>query len=210
MFNTFDELARKILIRAKEEMYNLKHPYVGSEHLLLSILKNKNEISNKLKEYDLTYKKFKEELINIVGVGTKQTDCFLYTPLLKRILETSMIDSRENNNGVVTINHLFSALLEEGEGIAIRIMLGMNIDLDILYKEFTYKVTLERTSESLNHGADTMIQILKWNGTEYAEAAENWKFVNEGEDAGTATVTVSSTKPVKIANPYGISACFHP
>ncbi len=148
MFNTFDELARKILIRAKEEMYNLKHPYVGSEHLLLSILKNKNEISNKLKEYDLTYKKFKEELINIVGVGTKQTDCFLYTPLLKRILETSMIDSRENNNGVVTINHLFSALLEEGEGIAIRIMLGMNIDLDILYKEFTYKVISFKKSKN--------------------------------------------------------------
>ena len=149
MFNSFDELARKTLIMAKEEMYNLKHPYVGSEHLLLSILKNKNEISDKLKEYGLTYNKFRESIINIIGIGKKQSECFLYTPLLKRILETSMIDSRENNNGVVTINHLFSALLEEGEGVAIRIIIGLNIDIDLLYKEFTYKITqLKKTKNS--------------------------------------------------------------
>ena len=141
MFNSFDEEARKILVSSKEEMKNLKHPYVGSEHLLLSILKNKNDISKRLKEFDLTYNKLKNEIIEIVGIGSKESDCFLYTPLLKRIMETAMIDSRENNNGVVTVSHLFSALLEEGEGIAIRIMLGMNIDLDILYKEFAYKIT---------------------------------------------------------------------
>lgn len=141
MFNSFDEDARRILLMAKEEMKNLKHPYVGSEHLLLSILNNKNDISKKLKEYDLTYQRLKDEIIEIVGVGSNTTDCFLYTPLLKRIMETAMLDSKENNNGIVTIAHLFSALLEEGEGIAIRIMLGMNIDLDLLYKEFTYKIT---------------------------------------------------------------------
>ena len=61
MFNSFDEDARKILIGAKAEMKKLKHPYVGSEHLLLSILKEKNEISKKLIEYDLTYKKLSDE-----------------------------------------------------------------------------------------------------------------------------------------------------
>lgn len=140
MFNTFEEEARKILINAKTEIKELKHPYVGSEHLLLSILKNKNDVSEKLKEYNLDYNNFKDEIINIVGYGTKEPTCFLYTPLLKRVLETAMIDSRENNNGSVTISHLFSALLEEGEGVAIRIMLGMNIDLDDLYKDFNYRI----------------------------------------------------------------------
>ena len=64
----------------------------------------------------------------------------LYTPLLKRIIETSIINSKENNNGDVTVEHLFQGLLEEGEGVAIRIMLGMNIDLDSLYNEFTTKL----------------------------------------------------------------------
>ena len=140
MFNNFTEEARKILIGAKKEMHELKHPYVGSEHLLLSILKTDNIISKKLKEYNLDYKVFKDEIIKIIGVGSNPSAWFLYTPLLKRVLESAVIDSRENNNGEVTVEHLFSSLLEEGEGVAIRIMLGMNIDLDELYNDFSYKL----------------------------------------------------------------------
>ena len=136
MFNNFTEEARKIIVKAKEEMKNLKHPYVGSEHLLLSILKDDNVVSNVLKEYDLDYKKLKEEIINVIGVGSEESNWFLYTPLLKRIFETAIINSKENNSDV-TIEYLFNALLEEGEGVAIRIMLGMNIDLDEIYKEFS-------------------------------------------------------------------------
>ena len=74
MYNSFTEEARKILMSAKEEMKKLKHPYVGSEHLLLSILKDKNEISDKLKEYNLDYDRFKKEIIDIVGIGSKEYD----------------------------------------------------------------------------------------------------------------------------------------
>ena len=147
MFNNFTEEARKILIGAKKEMHELKHPYVGSEHLLLSILKNDNIISKKLKEYNLDYKIFKDEIIKIIGVGSNPSSWFLYTPLLKRVLESAVIDSRENNNGEVTIEHLFSSLLEEGEGVAIRIMLGMNIDLDELYNDFSYKLLNNKTNK---------------------------------------------------------------
>ena len=140
MFGNFNEEARKILVDSKKEMYELKHPYVGSEHLFLSILKNDENISSKLMQYDLTYEKFKKEIIDIIGIGKEKNEWFLYTPLLKRIIENSIADSKENNNGEVTVNHLFSSLLEEGEGIAVRIMLGMNIDLDELYNDFSHKL----------------------------------------------------------------------
>lgn len=140
MFGNFTESARKILISAKKEMHELKHPYVGSEHLLLSILKDDNNISRRLKEYNLDYQILKDEIINVIGTGSKESDCFLYTPLLKRILENAIIDSKDNNNGEVTVEHLFSSLLDEGEGVAVRIMLGMNIDIDNLYDEFSYKL----------------------------------------------------------------------
>lgn len=140
MFGNFTEEARKILIGAKKEMHDLKHPYVGSEHLLLSILKHDESIASKLKDYGLDYKLLKEEIIKIIGVGSNPSSWFLYTPLLKRILESAVIDSRENNGGEVTVAHLFSSLLEEGEGVAVRIMLGMNIDLDELYNDFSYKL----------------------------------------------------------------------
>ena len=146
MFSNFKEDARNIIVNAKIEMSKLKHPYVGSEHLLLAILKDHNNVSQKLKDYGLTYDKFKTELINIVGIGSEESKLFLYTPLLKRIMDNATLDSKENNNGEVTIEHLFSSLLEEGEGIAIRIMMGMNIDLDELYSEFMYKIATPRKS----------------------------------------------------------------
>ncbi len=149
MFNNFTEEARKILIGAKSEMINLNHPYIGSEHLLLAILKSNNDVSKKLNEYELNYDNFKSQLIKLVGIGSKKSNCFLYTPLLKRILETAMIDSRENNKGSVTINHMFSSLLEEGEGVAIRIMLGMGIDLDEIYNEFTTKLIKHKKNNKL-------------------------------------------------------------
>ena len=144
MFGNFTEEARKVLVDAKLEMFNLKHPYVGSEHLLLSLLKTDNSVSKKLKKYNLDYDKFKQEIINIIGIGSKESEWFLYTPLLKRVIETAIIDSKENNNGEVTIEHLFRALLEEGEGVAIRIMLGMDIEIDSLYSEFTYRLTTKK------------------------------------------------------------------
>ncbi len=150
MFGNFTEEARGIIVRAKKEMYNLKHPYVGSEHLLLAILKDNNDISKKLKKFGITYDKLKEEIINIIGIGSKETEWFLYTPLLKRIMENAIIDSKENNNGEVTIEHLFTSLLEEGEGVAIRILIGMDIDIDKLYEEFSYKfVNVSKKNRSL-------------------------------------------------------------
>ena len=141
MFANFTEEARKILVEAKLEMFNLKHPYVGSEHLMLALLKNDNSVSKKLKKYNLDYNTFREEIISIIGTGSKESEWFLYTPLLKRVIENAIIDSKENSSGEVTIEHLFRALLEEGEGVAIRIMLGMDIDIDNLYNEFTYKIS---------------------------------------------------------------------
>lgn len=141
MYGNFTEETRKILVKAKKEMYDLKHPYVGSEHLLLAILKQNNSVSQKLKEYGLDYNKLKEEIVSIIGVGNEANNYFLYTPLLKRVIENAIMDSKENNNGEVTVEHLFSSMLEEGEGVAIRILMGMHIDIDALYSDFVYRLT---------------------------------------------------------------------
>ena len=143
MLGNFNEEAQYILLKAREEMLELNHPYIGSEHLVLSILKNNDSLSKKLKNYGLTYDNFKEEIINIIGKGTKKSEFFLYTPLLKKVIENSLLDAKENNYGNVTPEHLFSSLLEEGEGIAIRLLIGMNIDIDELYEEFNNNLRIK-------------------------------------------------------------------
>jgi len=140
MISNFNEEAQEILNKAKLEMLDLKHPYVGTEHLVLSILHTNNEISEKLEKYNLTYNTFKKQIIDIIGKGSKKSEFFLFTPLLKKVIENAILDSKDNNNGEVTPNHLFSSLLDVGEGIAIRIFIGMNLNLDDMYDEFTEKI----------------------------------------------------------------------
>ena len=140
MISNFNEEAQEILTKAKLEMLELKHPYVGTEHLVLAILHTKNELTERLSKYNLTYQKFKKEIINVIGKGSKKSEFFLYTPLLKKVIENAIMDSKDNNNGVVTINHLFAGLLDVGEGIAIRLFMSMNLDLDNIYDEFTEKI----------------------------------------------------------------------
>ncbi len=143
MFYKFDNDAQKVLIMAKKEMQDLKHPYVGTEHLLLAILSNTQlEITKILNEYKIDYNTFKEELIKVVGIGKTSNEWFLFTPLLKRVIENASVYNKENDSSISTYN-LFLSLLEEGEGVANRILMGMNIDIDYLYekfsKEFKYK-----------------------------------------------------------------------
>lgn len=139
MLGNFSEEAQIVLNNAKEEMRDLKHPYVGTEHLILAILKEKNIVSDKLNTYGINYDSFKKEIVNIIGRGTKETELFLYTPLLKKIIENAIIDSKDNSNGEVDTENLFSSLLEEGEGIAIRIFIKMEVNMDDLYESFILK-----------------------------------------------------------------------
>lgn len=140
MFSKFSEEAQKVLIDAKIEMQQLKHSYVGSEHLFLALLKIKNDATNKLKEMGLTYDKFRDKLIELVGVGKEENPWFLYTPLLKRVIETSLLISKESSNGEVTSEHLLFAILEEDEGVAVRVLNKLSIDISDLQDYFSTKL----------------------------------------------------------------------
>ena len=120
----------KIIRSAEVEMKKCKHPYVGTEHLLLSLLKL-DEISIICNKYDLTYDSFKTSLLKIVGKSSMETSFILHTPLLKMIV----LDSVEETDGVLNAKKLFISLLENGDGIAVRILDNMGINLDKLYDE---------------------------------------------------------------------------
>ena len=148
MFSKFTEDARKVLVDSKKEMVSLKHPFIGTEHIFLAILKNiNNPIYKKLSNYNINYKNFREALIEIVGYGKEENKYFLYTPLVKRIIEESILEARENNSGEVTLEHLFLSMLEEGEGVAIRILISMNINIDEIYNEFKDKMKIRSTKK---------------------------------------------------------------
>lgn len=123
---------QKILKNAEKEMMDLRHPYVGSEHLLLSLLK-KDNINSITKKYGLTYDKFKNKLKEIVGMASKKSEVVLYTPLLRMIINDSI-----NNDNITDID-LFKTILNSEEGIALRILEIMEINIDDMYLEFENK-----------------------------------------------------------------------
>ena len=138
-------LLDEILKKAEEERFNLKHPYVGSEHLLLVILNSKNSISSCLKEYKISYTSFKKELVSVVGNCTKECFDNLYTPLLRKIIKRSITINEDVND---IYESLFISMLDEGEGIAIRILLRMDVDLDDIYFNLKEKQKLNSMEEA--------------------------------------------------------------
>ena len=122
MNNKMNYELTKIIKQAEKEMLELRHPYVGSEHLLLSLLSidSINEITSK---YNLTYDNFRKELINIVGQANKKSKVILYTPLLRGIISEFMETDNKNEYKLLEI------LLTNDDGIAVRILDTMDIDI---------------------------------------------------------------------------------
>lgn len=123
-----------LLKNAEYEMKKLNHPYVGSEHLLLAILHSEDSIVKVLNKYNLYYDSFQKELIGLVGKCKKETIYVLHTPLFKRIVDNAK-EIASSKKEEITMKHLVISLLEESDGIAIRVMANMNVDLDALYNE---------------------------------------------------------------------------
>lgn len=160
LFN-FDEETQKIIQMAKKEMYDLKHPYVGSEHFLLAILKNKDlSICNFFYDnYKINYDIFRKEIIKIIGMGSTSNKWFLFTPLFKKVISNSILISHDNNEEFVTIQRLFSCLLDEGEGVAIRLLIGMGVDYKDLvskFKDSSYIINSSNKNLEIDKFADNL------------------------------------------------------
>lgn len=135
--NSYEEYrSSEIIKNAELEMKKCKHPYVGTEHLLLALLKC-SDIKIICEKYNLTYSTFKKSLMKIVGASNMDTNFILHTPLLKMVV----MDAIEDNDGEIDNKCLLLSILENGDGIAVRILMGMNIKIDKLYCELKKSVS---------------------------------------------------------------------
>lgn len=136
MYNNYNLETSRIFKDAEKIMMSLNHGYVGTEHLFLSMLKNSEEIRNLLEKYQIEYDGFLEELLLVVNSETCQKVACIYTPLLKKVIKNAEMHAK---NSYITPLMLLESLLEEGEGIAIRILISMGLDIDKLYDEIKLK-----------------------------------------------------------------------
>ena len=148
MDKCFNNSVCNILKVAEKEMLDCHHPYVGTEHLLLSLLKN-NNISNICYKFKLTYKSFKDELLRVIGKANKKSEVILYTPLLKLVIDKAY-NNAYNDHKDMDEYYLLSSLLSEQDGIALRVAGNMGIDIDALVKEINKPSLIYELGVNLN------------------------------------------------------------
>ena len=148
MKNCYNSETNKILKVAEKEMLSCHHPYVGTEHLLLSLLKNKN-ISKICYKYNLNYYNYKKNLLKIIGSATKESKYILYTPLLRLVINKARENSDKDNKELDEY-YLLSSLLSYKDGIGYSIVNNMGIDLDALTLELNNQGVLSEFGTVLN------------------------------------------------------------
>ena len=148
MDKCFNNSVCNILKTAEKEMLDCHHPYVGTEHLLLSLLKN-NNISSICYKFKLTYSSFKKELLKVIGKAKKKSEVILYTPLLKIVIDKAYNEAYDDHKDMDEF-YLLSALLNEQDGIALRIVDNMGVDINALNKEINKPNLLYELGISLN------------------------------------------------------------
>ncbi|KLO24137.1 ATP-dependent Clp protease ATP-binding subunit [Marinitoga sp. 1155] len=133
MFDNFTDRAAKVFIEAQNEARFMGHPYVGTEHLLLGLLKVSGKYLTQIfSYYNLTYGKIKSEITNIVGVNASHNivgSSPQPTPRAKRIIELAYDESEILGTSQIDAEHLLLGICREGEGIAAHVLRRLGINL---------------------------------------------------------------------------------
>lgn len=131
MFGRFTERAQKVLALAQEEAIRLGHKDIGTEHVLLGLIREGDGIAAKaLQALGLGLDKIQSEVESLIGRGAEQPSNINYTPRAKKVIELSMDEARKLGHTYVGTEHILLGLIREGEGVAARILNNLGVSLN--------------------------------------------------------------------------------
>ncbi|WP_199872969.1 ATP-dependent Clp protease ATP-binding subunit [Inediibacterium massiliense] len=131
MFNRFTERAQKVIILSQEEARSLGHNYVGTEHLLLGLLREGEGIAAKaLQNMNVNVEEIKEKIKDLIGLGNMDDIQVMgFTPRTKRIFELSFVEGRRLGHNYIGTEHLLLGIIREGEGVAAKLLIDSGVSL---------------------------------------------------------------------------------
>ncbi|MGG3735888.1 ATP-dependent protease ATP-binding subunit ClpC [Heyndrickxia coagulans] len=131
MFGRFTERAQKVLALSQEEAIRLKHNNIGTEHILLGLVREGEGIAAKaLYGLGLSAEKIREEVETLIGNGQEISQTIHYTPRAKKVIELSMDEARKLGHSYVGTEHILLGLIREGEGVAARVLTNLGVSLN--------------------------------------------------------------------------------
>ena len=132
----FTARAKKAIDIANEVAIELGHNYIGTEHVLYGLAKEGSGVASKVLENQaISAEKIKNEIIELIGSEEKLTETLGFTPRTKRILENSFLEAKKVGYDYIGTEHLLIGTLREGDSIAVRILLNLNVNLPKIYNE---------------------------------------------------------------------------
>ena len=138
MFNRFTERARKVIILAKEEARRFNHDYIGTEHILLGLVREGEGVAAAvLQKLGVSLENIRLEIEKLVQPGptTQIIGDIPFTPRAKKALELAAEEARALGHNYIGTEHLLLGLIREGEGIASQVLLNLGLDLNIVRNE---------------------------------------------------------------------------
>ena len=155
LLREFDEQAQKAIVVAESLSFDFGHQNVGSEHLLLSLLKiHDNQLKRLLQKYDINDAVVEEDIKRLFGTNDDQPFYMEYSQSVKRILERSIEYAKDKNQDQVTLNILIISLLKEKESVAYEILQKYHVDVEeviyLLQEKSAFETPLDQIPTLVN------------------------------------------------------------
>ena len=137
MFERFTERSRNVVVLAQEEAILLRHNYIGTEHLLLGLLREEDGVAFRvLESLEVTAEEVRAQIARIVGRGDEDVSGQVpFTPRTKKVLELALREALSLGHDYIGTEHLLLGLVRENEGVAARILRDFDADAERIRAE---------------------------------------------------------------------------
>ena len=185
MIYKFTNRAKKVIEIADDISIELGHNYIGTEHILYGLVKEGEGIASKvLQNKGVTSEKILKEIKEMLGCGKEIKESLGFTPRSKRVLENAFFEAKRIGYNYIGTEHLLLALMKEGDCIAIKIILELNVEISQIYNEVVKVINEEEIDNEINKDISKsksnsqQTTTLNQFGEDITEKAEEGKFDN--------------------------------
>jgi len=154
MFERFTDRARRVVVLAQDEARKLDHNYIGTEHILLGLLRDGEGVAvAALDGLGIRLDETRAKVTEIIGRGSEQPSGHIpFTPRAKKVLELSLREALELGNDYIGTEHILLGLIREGQGVAAQVLVDLGASLD--------------------HTREKVLELIRGGGAEGESAAE--------------------------------------
>jgi dihydroneopterin aldolase len=137
MFERLTERARKVMVHAQEEARRFGHSYIGTEHILLGLLREDEGVAARaLERLNISLRGAREQVESIVGYGEESMGTQApFTPRSKKVLELALREAMQLGHNYIGTEHILLGLIRENEGVASQMLAGMGVEADEVRRE---------------------------------------------------------------------------